>query len=134
MTMFFSQLVGAVFLLFAVSEVEPLLFPVVQVWSPTQTDHLEKGFTISGYMVKTRNCKFVGVQVEDQNGIELPITFLDNRGDDRESRPVGSQPFGPWVIQLRPDSYKIKLSSVHDCHPVWTTTTALGTINVYTQK
>ena len=131
---FVYQLITACFLLFVASHIEPLFFPVVMNFVTTSGASLEAGYTIQGYMNKVRDCEFIAVTVMDQDKVSLPMKFKDNPKDDRENRPTGSQPFGPWVIQLRKESYDLKLTAIHKCHPMWTTATALGTINVYTQK
>lgn len=134
MIKFIYQTITACFMLFAASQLEPLFYPVVMNFTVTDAVPEKGAYALKGYMNKVRDCEFVAVSVEDQDKMKLPIKFLDNLRDDAENRPTGSQPFGPWVVRLRPESYQITIESTHICHPMWHTTTVLGTINVYTHK
>ena len=126
------QIIVAFVTLYLGSVFEPLFFPVVMNWTPTSMVKNSNGeFIMKGFMTKVRGCKFIAAQVTDNNKMQLPLKFLDNVKDDQESRPTGTQPWGIWRVILRPDTSIIKIHSLHECHPLWTTKTLLGEINVY---
>ena len=135
---FIYQFVVALTVLFMGSVLEPLFFPVVMNWTVTTSSLSEpaingnRRYAMSGYMNKVRDCRFLSVQVTDNNHRQLPIKFLDNDIDDAANRPKGSQKWGFWTIALWDDSSEITVNARHQCHLMWVTETTLGKINVYT--
>jgi len=132
------QFVVALTVLFMGSVLEPVFFPVVMSWTVTTSSlsgpALNGGrrFAMSGYMNKVRDCRFLSVQVTDNNNRHLAIKFLDNDVADAANRPRGSQKWGFWTVALWDDSSEITVKAQHQCHLMWVTETQLGKINVYT--
>jgi hypothetical protein len=112
---------------------EPLYFPVVRDWTVTEVHREGSNVVITGYMKKTRSCKFNGVTATDDNDVVLPLVLLEGVTDPVRRKPSGAVDWGPWKITLESAEVtsKISLSITHQCHVGWLTTTELGEVNLF---
>lgn len=122
----------AIALVVTLPQLERWLFPVVKDFVVVSMEKEPQAVTISGYMRKVRDCKFVGVQAVavDANGYEydVPIVFLDAKNNNA-NRPQGTQGWGPWRVTVKvSEADAIRLSSTHRCHWVYANDTNLATI------
>lgn len=121
---------------------EPIFFPVVSGFLVHDIYHSGQLVTISGTMVKERNCRFESVTAYSLfgNGLEkqrVPVVFLDGQGDDTATRASGAQKWGPWriTIPVAPQTVAIELTSLHSCHWLWGQTTHLADVPLsYTKE
>lgn len=127
------QAVMAIAVLIAIGLLEPLYFPVVREWTVTKMDRFQDTVVLSGYMKKVRDCKFVGMVAEDDDGHRLPLKYLDNPIDDTASRPVGAQTWGPWqvVVNIQNATSRVRFTATHSCHIGWQTVTHLGEVKLF---
>lgn len=123
--------VVALVILMVLPRLERALFPVVSDFVVTSLTKTPEYVVVSGYMRKTRDCTFVGVQavaVQEAHEHDIPLIFLDARNNNA-TRPLGSQAWGPWKVTF-PTTYadSVKLTSTHRCHPFYATDTPLANI------
>lgn len=130
------------FAVVATKMLEPVLFPVVSSFLVHDIYHKDQLVTISGTMIKERNCRFESVTAYSLfgNGAEkqrIPVVFLDGQGDDAATRASGAQRWGPWriTIPVSPQTVAIELTSLHSCHWLWGQTTHLADVPLsYTKE
>lgn len=117
----------------AINRIEHLAMPVVTGFTITEMQHEGNKIQLSGYMRKDRDCVFAGVSAEAINlygkRVSIPLVFKDNKRDSTGTRPTGTQDWGPWSLEIpiEPSISEVTLSSVHQCHVFWATTTRLIT-------
>lgn len=120
----------------AINRLEHWLFPVVTDFTITEMQTEGTTIKLSGYMRKDRNCTFAGVSAkakhQDGNYFSIPLVFNDKQDDHTNTRPTGTQEWGPWSVKIpvKPSINEVKLSSVHQCHAFWTTTSSLITFPI----
>jgi len=122
-------------LVFSINTIEHMFMPVVKDFVVQEISQTDDKITLQGWMRKDRNCSFAGIIAEgkDFNNtvVDVELSFRDG-SNHNATRPVGTQSWGPWTIELPvyPSIKEVRLSSVHRCHPAWTTTTQLIDINL----
>ena len=121
----------ALLLVMLIPRVEHYVFPVVKDFVIVGMVKEPEAVTISGYMRKARDCKFVGVQASAISGgyeVDVPLIFLDAKNNNA-NRPQGTQSWGPWKVTVKvSDADSIRLVSTHRCHWVYTTDTELANV------
>ena len=111
-------------------EIETKFFPVAAPAKIYNSQVTSAGIEIYVSFTKNRNCKFLGLEwykgTPTKGLAKIPLTFLEDRGHDIASRPVGVQLAGPWLLEgidlheLHHHSFAI---ARHECHPLWDTIT-----------
>lgn len=108
------------------------LFPVVDPFVVTHQRIEGSQVIISGWLRKQRECTFVeavGRVIRSAGApISVPFDFLDTMRT--YTRPLGVQEWGPWRVVVPRDAVRVEISALHDCHPLWKTTTSLATIDI----
>lgn len=113
--------------------VEGAYFPVVRNVKFELVNQDKDKITLSVTGVKIRSCRFIEVMVlvkKDgqwvQGTVDFQNSFIPPPSPPRGplTRPIGEQHFGIWVI--RPEGSEILFEVVHNCHPLWLTSTPLG--------
>lgn len=117
--------------------IETTFFPIVTNFVVSTVTRTGENVILTGTLEKHRAgmCKFLatiakGVYADGVHDEELPLRFLDNPRNQRANRPDGFNNWGPWQIVVTPDSevQAIQLTSVHQCHPLWTQRTYNATV------
>lgn len=108
------------------------LFPVVHPFFVSSKSVSQNQITIAGWLHKKRDCEFLEASglVVRNNGAPLvvPLEFLDARRI--YTRPTGTQEWGPWRMAAPVGTETVKISALHNCHPLWRTRSELATIEV----
>ena len=139
-----------VFIIFYVGpRVETLMFPVVTDFKIEHIKKLRDGSTeISGIMLKQRGeCEpvpgsltaFTEYFVNDDDHPSKEVHIRLEPLDKWNSRPQGSQYWGPWLLTppVPPLGPLLVIRIKHRCHPFWDTDTVLysgPTKDFFTQK
>jgi len=82
------------------------------------------GEVISGTFNKVRSCTFKTLVGLDDDG---NIYGVDYSRDLVNSRPLGLQKFGPWLVRA-PSGRPLRLITVHTCHALWDHQETLGVL------
>ncbi len=90
-----------------------------------------EGVLIEGVLDKRRDCRFTEI-VAMLDEVPSAVVFLDNKGADRYSRPIGAQRWGPWLI-VADAGQGVRLHARHSCHAGWDHTEHLTTFVVGVQ-
>jgi hypothetical protein len=118
-----------------INSFEHVFMPVVKDFIVQDIKQEDTKIILSGWMRKDRNCKFAGIVANgtDAKGkeVDVNLSFRDSINHNA-TRPIGTQPWGPWTIELpiHPNINRVSLTSIHHCHPAWTTTTKLIEIDL----
>lgn len=106
-------------------KMEGMIYPVVTSFELTKVTKISDGVKIWGSFDKNRSCSFEKIYgVLEENGIKstVDVDFMDNR----RTRQIGEQIFGPWKIELTGNEIKnVKIYTVHECHPLYDTITLI---------
>ena len=117
--------------------IELMFFPVISGFVVSEVNQVGQAVIIKGTMTKARNCTYEYTQAasifdggDTADKARLPIKFLEDNIDDKRSRPLGRQDWGPWVITIpvSPRTVAIELTSSHSCHWLWSQKTHLADI------
>lgn len=124
----------ALFLMLFLPRFEAWLFPVVKDFVVTGMAKEPGYVTLTGYMRKSRDCRFRAVNAEALLGdqwADVPLRFMDS-SNHTATRPTGTQPWGPWrvTVPVSLATQDIRLSAVHSCHPAWPTESRLAVIPI----
>ena len=116
----------AMFILLPIAEGK--FYPVVKDVSDITVESIPNALVLNFTANKVRQCRFdevVGLVKVDGSFVKAKVTFLEtfNPRTGNETRPVGSQVFGPWKIE--PKGTEIILASRHTCNALWDTETQL---------
>lgn len=89
---------------------------------------------IAGWLEKRRDCRLVELYARVQSPDHaipriVEVEFLDRPKQQKISRPVGEQFWGPWIIKAH-DGDMIELRATHQCHPFWDTKSTIATFEV----
>lgn len=128
-----------VLIVLLINRFEHQFMPVVSDFTVTSSVRSESSMRLSGYMRKDRNCVYAGASASainaDDKQVSVPLLFQDQTRDSTGNRPVGTQDWGPWALEipLAPRIREITLKSIHQCHVFWATTTHLATIPVISE-
>lgn len=110
-------------------------FPVVEPFViSTQECNESVCVQITGWLEKRRDCRLVElyarVQAPDHTIPRIvEVRFLDRPQQQKISRPVGQQFWGPWQIAATTGDM-IELRATHQCHPFWETKSTLAAFEV----
>ena len=108
------------------------LFPVVDPFVVSSKSVFQNQITIAGWLHKKRDCEFLEASglVSRNNGapIVVPFAFLDTKRIS--TRPPGTQEWEPWRVVVPVGTETVKVSALHNCHPLWRTRSELATIEV----
>ena len=90
--------------------IEPLIFPVVSEFTIDKVEEADGKQSISGMMVKNRNCHFLEVVAYSEDRL-VALQFTETPAP--VSRVKGKQAWGVWL--LLPPVKQLTLYSRHDC-------------------
>lgn len=114
-----------------INKVEHWFFPVIEDFHVSSIERKGDHLIMSGFMRKTRDCKFSGVSAVTVSGssvVEVPITYLNTAVPHTLSRGIGIHGWGPWQLAIPKTNGNIELTASHVCHSWWTTQTHLANI------
>jgi hypothetical protein len=126
-------------LVFGVNTIEHTFMPVVKDFVVNEINQTNDRITMNGWMRKQRNCSFDSIIAEaktvDNSTLNIDLVFRDG-ASDKIARQTGAQSWGPWTVDLpvHPTIKEVKLTSVHRCHPIWTTTTELVNVKIQSEE
>lgn len=108
--------------------IESRVWPVSVEWRPTEAYNDHNDLYIVGLMVKQRkDCAYIPPpRARDENGLNYVI--VSRSPTARQTWPADDRPqrFGPWVV-IGGANKVLHFWQEHNCHPLWTITTRLGT-------
>ena len=108
------------------------LFPVVDPFVISGKKKLTGGIEVSGWLHKRRECQLLEISgvARRSDGLAVAVKFelLDLTG--KVNFPEGPQAWGPWRVFVPLNTEKIRVSSLHQCHPLWKTRTELAVIEI----
>jgi hypothetical protein len=107
------------------SRVEGSIWPVirhVQI-SGLSIDDKQTSFWVSAEQI--RECEFLGVSALVKSGQQLEQASVGVRtpGGDLDTRPLGAQSYGFWVLVPGADEFVVVIR--HQCHALWPQSTTI---------
>ena len=114
-----------------INKVEHWFFPVIEDFHVSSIERKGEYLIMSGFMRKTRDCKFSGVSAVIATGssvVEVPITYLNTTVPHTLSVDMGTRGWGPWQLAIPKTNGNIELTASHVCHSWWTSQTHLAKI------
>jgi len=119
----------AVFSLFVFKQVDTRYFPVITEFNVTETKIQGNLMLASGTMLKSRDCELVQVVAYNSHMELIPITFIENPGEEATTREVGFQLWGPIGFPRKTPG-AVTLYSRHKCNPLWQTRQQLVRVTI----
>lgn len=119
-----------------IHDLEAWVYPVKSGWKVTSAKLEGRELTISGTMIKHRNCQYIpGPRARDESAKNYFVESLSTTKNLAWIANDQPQAWGPWVIMVDADELPILEFYQQDrCHGMWDLFTVLGKFDVRTMK
>ena len=122
------QFVFVISMFILIPIMEGKFYPVVKDIKDVSVQQIADGQIVMFNASKVRPCRFdeiVGLVKVNGYFEKAKVTYIETYDPraGRETRPIGSQVFGPWKVE--PKGTEIILASRHTCNALWDAETQL---------